>query len=421
MRVNQTAGGPARRTAGLRMPGVTGVARAWVRRALLSLLLALVAVLLSGCWDHVPLEERAFATNLAIDTRQDGEPGVEVTLRAIDPAAASGGGGDGGGQAGQATPLILTDAGTNIQDGLRVLRASIARRPSFDHVRTLVVGRSAAEQDMEPIIAWALRQPQVRPFVAVVIAQNRGQELLLSGLALEPIHAEATDDLLRQASLTGLGFRLNIVEFARALLNDKLDPIAPVIGLKTPVGNTGMPTPSGPAAQQLRVVGMAVFRGTRLVSVMDSQASRGLGLAAGRSRVLLTVEAENPRGQPEQMGFRVLNTSTKLQPRWTGSELEISLNIHLEGEVQETERMENVSKDIAEIERAVADTVRNDVMTAVAQLQSLRSDPLGVERELYRVNPSVWRQLQARWDEIYSGAAVEVTVDVIARDIGLGR
>jgi spore germination protein KC len=150
------------------------------------LLNALIAIILTSCFDAKEIDEQAFVLSVGIDQGISNK--WRVTLQFPTMQGESGGGGGGGGQSagskGAGYSVVSIEAPSFI-DGINMLESSIPRRLSFDHMKFIVVSEEMAKSGkLGEYIAPIRRYRQIRNSSHVIIARGSAEEFVN---ALEPL------------------------------------------------------------------------------------------------------------------------------------------------------------------------------------------------------------------------------------------
>src|SRR5690625_4500606 len=112
------------------------------------LLFVCFTILLTGCWDSINLEERAFIVGTAIDLADKNEdnekhPTFSVTNQIVIPAGVGVTGSEGGG--GEEKPFLnITSTGTSIYSLDEELAAKSSKVPFYEHFEILIISEEIA-------------------------------------------------------------------------------------------------------------------------------------------------------------------------------------------------------------------------------------------------------------------------------------
>lgn len=145
----------------------------------ISVLFALLSVILSGCWDNVEIENRAFLSAVAIDVVEDGAldtPTVEMTEQLIVPSGLSTLTQPGDGKAFR----NLSDTGKGIYEINSKISKQGSRKLNVEHLGLIVVSKDFAEQDgmLKNAFDVFIREQYMRRGILVAVSEGRAKDIL---------------------------------------------------------------------------------------------------------------------------------------------------------------------------------------------------------------------------------------------------
>jgi spore germination protein KC len=151
------------------------------------LLNALIALILTSCYDAVEIDEQAFVMTVGIDEGISNK--WRVTLQIPTMQSEAGGGTGGGGQStlgGKgAGYTVVTIEAPSFVDAINMFESSIPRRLSFEHMKFIVISKGMAKSGkLGEYIAPIRRYRQIRNSSHVIIARGSADEFVNE---LEPL------------------------------------------------------------------------------------------------------------------------------------------------------------------------------------------------------------------------------------------
>lgn len=145
----------------------------------LSLILCLMLLLLTGCWDSINIEDRGFIVGTAIDLEEMKEdtPVYSVTDQLVLPE--SFGGASQGGSTEEAY-LNLTTTGSSIYRINEDLPAISSKSPYYEHLKIIVISEEVATTDhlINQLLDRYIRDVSLRRGIKVIVAENQAHRLL---------------------------------------------------------------------------------------------------------------------------------------------------------------------------------------------------------------------------------------------------
>ncbi len=332
-----------------------------------ALLLIVVSVSVSGCWDSRELVEFAFAGAVGID--RGSAPGLlRVTVLVPIPAALAGPGsaeGGAGGSSAQPVAISATAEGTAFFDANRILNRLTARTIDYTHTRILIIGEDLAREGLAPVIDLLHRNTDFRRSLLVAVADGTTAEEML--LSVRPDLARSPTDYL--AGLVSSGFTFfgevplvrvhdldlaNVgpnLEIALPLLRLEPKPPFPVPPGAGAGGGGGQGAGGGqsgggggaggggeaaapPPERRAAVSGTALFRNDRMVAKLDPVETMGFLLVQGRFRRGL-VTVRGPETEETPVVFEVARDRSRCRVRRQGDEFSVEIAVRLAASIED--------------------------------------------------------------------------------------
>lgn len=152
-----------------------------MKRYTLIMLVFIIPLTMTGCWDRVELEEEAYVISVGIDKAKDNENMFSITYRIADTEGASQVQNGGQRRSGEDTSEIITLSAPEFLTGRDLITASVARRLNFSHVRVLVIGESlATTPDVYRAIMSTLRDREFRRYAYVMVSRESAEDFIRS-------------------------------------------------------------------------------------------------------------------------------------------------------------------------------------------------------------------------------------------------
>lgn len=142
------------------------------------LIIVILIIPLTGCWDLVEMEEQAYVTAIGIDKGKDNM--LEVTIQIINP---QGGGFSSvlGSSTKEPAAETITLTAPDILTVRDTANASVTRRISYSHARTLIVSEELARSgELLPALEGALRDRQIRRNISLIVSKEKASEFIRS-------------------------------------------------------------------------------------------------------------------------------------------------------------------------------------------------------------------------------------------------
>ncbi len=354
--------------------------------------LLLVMVLVSGCWNRLPVEKRGTVSILGIDAVASG---YLVTAAVINPAGleapAPSGGGGGGGGGGQ--PMFLRQAtAPTLAQAIHTLNASSFLLPDYTHLEDIVVSAAVARAGLASALEYPGRSPEFSHTAWLVVAQNgsaadliravqkdlpRPNEVLSQTLDWARLHTPFTPERMmtafKEMAMEGVSFS--------------------TVGVATGTAAQGSET------VPLVVLSDALFRGDRLVGWVTGPAALGWAVAMGQVHYEVlpvpasqTVEAFDL----ELMGAR---RTVRVIPAGDAPpqvDLTFRVKAHLAtGNAGSNPWQRPGALDV--MQKAAATVLTSDVWDGLRTAQRDGSDSFGLGEFVRLADPAYWDLVRKNW------------------------
>lgn len=440
--------------------------------------LSILALLAGGCYDSREMEETGFILAAGFEPAEDIENGITLTVQVAVPAnmaGEGGGGGGGGGSSGDGAPVWMASASAR---SVMEAESKIQRRSATDlfwsHSYVMLISEDLARKGITNLVGFLTMEPEVRPITRVFVVKGDIQKLLAVQSPQQPASARYINSLAKWQTREGTFPEVRLRELEIMLSNRGQQAYIPVIALYEPeAGKDQKPDqggaegaeegerrneepsrmdqttrergrPSGNGGEEgkghdeggkaaaggeqepkeLKADGVAVFRGDRMVGILDDEESRGLMWLLGQGRgSTIAVENEHLKGE---VVLRALWSSVdrKVIGRDENpEERRFLVMATVEAVIAELNTSEKFMdrKSIAELEKHAALKVEREMRAALSAAQEkYRSDFIGLG-EVFRRSVPVrrWEEIGPKWQEVFPRMKIETMATVKIRRRGM--
>ena len=398
-----------------------------VLRIVAIILLAVIMITMTGCWDRREIETLGFVMAVGIDqAREEGK--VQLTVHIAKPFAMGGGqAGGGGGGAMQEKPFwVVSSTGYTVFEAVRNFLSQSPRRLFWAHNRFILIGEEFARKGVRDVLDWFARDGETRKRAWIVVAKGaKAADMLQVEFELERMPSEAAMGII-QSSRTGLSTigESMLIDFLEELEGEGIDPIATraeIIPRTREEPDIRGELKREKVGSSARITGAAVFKDDRLVGWLNKPETRGFNWVMGRVRSGIIV-IKKPGEEERFIGLEIMRAKSGFKSEIKNGRVSVTVKVEAEANAGDIQGFLDPLKSPevwASMERRMATVIRNEVMSAVAKAQELDSDIFGFGAELNRRNPEKWAELKDRWDEEFPRVDVQVEVKAKLRRSGL--
>lgn len=398
------------------------------RLAVLAVCIA-VSALLSGCWDRLEIEERAFVLGIAVDiadpekqdeervTRLEGRttrlPGklIQLTAQIALPGRIPLGPGEEGGSTGSQDPVwVLHSVGRTIDDAVTALQQEVADKLFFGHLRIIMLSEEYARAGIGNLNDYLRRNPEVRRRAWIAVSQGKAGRLM-----------DASPKMERVPAL----YLLSTLDHA-VMMGKYPDEFAGAFWIK--VASLGMegnlPYFKIQIEDNVRLAGLAYFRNDRMVG---ATAPPEIGIYMGLinyQKAGYSSYVQLP-GSEESAIFRATYRKSRTRVGIRNGQPYASIDIMVEGNISEKSDEAavplNSSGMLDDIGKQLSNKAKQNYDSFIRTLQQEKSDIIGLGERFRAHEPRYWNRevkTKERWQTIFPNVAVDVKVTIKVRQIG---
>ncbi|MEW9124112.1 MAG: Ger(x)C family spore germination protein [Thermotaleaceae bacterium] len=381
-------------------------------------LLASSLFLLTGCWDKVEINERAFVIGIGIDKFEAGpranrESPLGEYTSAEDQARnrysvtysfpntgllAGKGEGD--------PAFTFTAAGKNFYDIEKLIATRIKQTLFFGHTKVMVVGEDFARDEdlMRELLDAIERNPLLGRKVSLIITPGKAKEVLESKPPLDPRPGWYMSELIRQKQWTSripdadLGYILRSLHESQSAITPR------VIATE----------------EDIKIAGAAILKDYHLVGWLGEMEARAVMFMQDKLR---TTEISPQVGEKE-IPVELSDAHTKMRVFERDGEMVVSFDIEAEG-IIEQHRFEVRGETfdaayIRRVEQTAARDIHKQIEETYEKLQKdYEVDIVQANEYLRKFEPDLWRKVKSQWSEIYPHTNLELSVKVKVRRMGV--
>lgn len=400
-------------------------------RLLCFLLIIIMALATSGCWDRRELQDRNFVLAVAIDTAEagakagqspaakanetfvqpHGEKRYRVSLQILRVRPAGGGGeGQQGGQGGGRT-YVLSNTGQSLFEIVRDTLGQSSKPLYFEHIQTIVISEAAVQlAGLKPIVDFFLRDAEMRWRIKVFITPGEARKII----EYVPPNKEAGGiylaNILRNhvKNIHVAGLRTDLGNIS-VMLDNSRDLIIPRIDMRDNI---------------VKSSGVALFNKDKFAGYADELAVAGIKMIRDTEKsAIITVPGDTP---DEVVVFELFMHDTRLDAHVDGDHIYFTLDINMQGNLGEYQVPGQVKGAadpdfIRRIEVKTAAEVKRIVLYGKDICQAAGSDVLNFSAKLKAYHPQTWAKVKDNWDELFPYIPLVVSVNVVINQIGEHR
>lgn len=348
-------------------------------------MLCILLSLLTGCWDSVEVEERAFNTGIAVDLaeEQGGRTTYEMTNQFVVPSGL-----------GSATVPSGGKAFRNLHqtgESLYEINESISRQASdknnIEHLDVVIISKDIVKEpdQFANILDVFIRQQNMRRGILLAIGDEEAKAILNVEPEQEKVPSQYVTKLLEGNDNLITTEPIRVGDIQEDLLNNR-SFIIPKIAVYS--------------KNSINYEGLAVFRGktSQMVDILEGDDAKGLNMIIGKKQqggIVADVEGN-------QATYSVLEGTSKIKlTNKDKNNLVFQVDIDVTAQIAEFSGSINLYQkaNLHKVEKALAEEVKRVSEDAAAKVKDeLQVDVLAFGNYLRIHHYALWKEVKANWD-----------------------
>ncbi|MTI66918.1 MAG: Ger(x)C family spore germination protein [Firmicutes bacterium] len=365
-------------------------------------IILLLTIFLSGCWDKIEINNRAFITAIGIDKYIEEELGHKILATYEYPNLKSI-----GKDASGPPKFVLSSIGRTMPQITNQITTRTNRALTLAHTKAIIIGEDLAkdrELFME-VLDGMERDTNIGRKINVLITSGKAQEIINIKPKTEPIVGSYTSQLLEGQ----ISARFNSQTSGELLttLHSNKNALMPRII---------------PAKEELKIAGSAVVKNYMLIGYLGELETKAIMILKNKfehDEITIVLEPEGI-GTSYVMSYAKTEKEAKVDDR-----IKFIYNIKVEGYLDNYKQEEGNlldSKFIEKLEKKFEKKLEDEIIVTLEKLQKDFSvDIIGVDDYLSKYKPKFWNDIKDDWDKEFKGVEFSVNVDAKIRRIGMTR
>jgi spore germination protein KC len=390
------------------------------KKLMAALSIIILSLVLGGCWDVKHIDELSIVMAIGMDIGKDQE--IRVTLQIVNPLEVPTGGKSAGGGGGTSSVVTYTETGKTVLEAVRKIANKTSRRLFFSHNQVLVIGEDIARKGVAPLFEFIERDHEVRTDFYVVVAKGAtASDVLQITTTIESIPATKIHDSIDNVEENlGSSYSVTIKDIIEHIHSDKQEIMAAVVRVNgdKKKGDTKQNLESIKPLAVIELNGMAAFKDEKLVGFLNFKQSRGTAWIQDKVKdTVVNVPCTNGN-----TAIEVLHSFTATKGKFQQGQPFISVHVEQEANIGEnlcSKRDVTSQRVIHQLERGTEEQIKKEILAAVKQAQTWKTDIFGFGDDIYKANSAYWKKNKDNWQEIFSKIPVHVKVDTEIRREGI--
>jgi len=360
------------------------------------LLIVLLTLFLTACWDYRELNEYAIVTGMAID-EVDNKYEVSLLLS------------NGKKQEDNKTQIkIYSGSGKTISEAIKNISLTMPKKIYLNHLAIIIVSDKIAKKGVTPILDYLLREPQSYQNFNIVFSKDAKAKDILSIInPLSDYPSQNINEIIKinekeQGRITNSSFNKLI---ATILLKGKHPIVNSIIILgnkSNGVKKEEVENSITSAYTKLDTIG--IFKNDKLIDWSTVDESIGINLLLNDVKnIYLEIPCQNNY---------ITITTDKIKSKKTIQKNKIKTVINIRGNINEVGCNIDIndSNEINKIEKETKKILYNYIEKAIIKAKNLETDIFGFGNLIYKKYPKFFESIN-NWDSYFKELDIEVELN----------
>lgn len=389
------------------------------RKLLLSVICLGFFLGLSGCWDKREIDTDAIPVAIGVDLK-DQKIKISALFTRPRPSGES--------ESSQATQaLSASDRGVSM--AARRIMLSMSLFPEWPHIRTFVLGENLATHDLSPVMDFITRNRNIRPDMNLMVCRDCEPEMLFTEIG--SLGSGELRELVYFGELeTGIYTPIDLGEFAYRLTTPGIEPAVPLVMLKKETSKRPPPEkldknemPTNNKQERIVLQGTGVFKGKKMVGILNEQESRGYRWLSSRQKLGGLFRLNSPLNPDILVALEIARFSSKTRPVLKDGELRMQIAINANLAFYESNgEGELLTLDMLNIlEQAAGAEIEKQISSCIDRSQQYNSDILGWGRKVHAYQPQEWHRVRNDWNNLFPYIKYDIQVKTNIKRAYLAR
>jgi len=387
-------------------------------KKIISLLLIILVLLTStGCWDYTEFEQFSLVIVSCIDYDKDKKE-TTVTFQQLKASSGNKGGSSNSKSSAAGQSIICSGTGDTFIDAVNKAYEKLSGRGFYGYCQDVIIGEDAAKYIMKDIFKYFQHTPNLPLTANLYITNGKAEDILKSNEILQStITKNNISEKSSNAAITGITADTRIID---VLSNSSIAGVEPVVAriINKNKKNTNLLDKDAKINELIKVSGISVFKGYKYIGDLNKKESKGFRyITDEKVKDYVSASPKNSESD-DKLWYQIKDSKSKIKINLVGEDIDsITINIKVQAELFKNLSYVN-NEDIIDLkgkeilEQALNNIIKSDVEAALSKGQKdLKSDIFGFGYAMYKDHPYLWKKEYInKWDEIYPNLKVNINI-----------
>lgn len=347
---------------------------------------------LSGCWNYREIEQFSIVSGLAIDKSENK---YILTAEIIEST---------GGRDSKTSTKLISSEGLTVFDAIRNMIRYPGKKLYFSHTKVVIISSETAKEGMIPVLDLINRDIEPRYTMKILISKNVEAKKILEAGSTSEIFSYTLDDMLDAQKNLSLAPKVEVWEFINDLCKSGVSAALPTVTLDI-VNNKATP----------KVEGSAVFKGDKLIGYLNGKETKAFLFIKNEIKGGLLIKKVNIENNSANISLEIFGNKTKTKPKFENGKFFIDISTDTDVSIGEVSGDIDFSKEEEreKIKSYFEEDLENQIKDLIKKVQTeYDSDIFGFGSIIKIKMPSLWKEIEPKWDEVFKTVDVNVKSNI---------
>lgn len=367
-------------------------------------LLLPILIMLTGCYNYRELNDLAIISGASIAKEGDL---FRLTVEVVNPKKSQD-------TSNSKEPdfVIYTTTGKSVQETFRKVVKESPKKLYGAQMDVLIIDESVAKKDLNRIIDFFARDPEIRSEFYVLIGKE--SQILEVTTPLENISSKnILDSLTSNNTYLGISNMVTYHDLVSNYLNNKTELALPSIEI---IGNeregestTNIENTTSEAASVLSNI--AIFKDNKMLGFLTEKQSLAYNLVMNNIQTTLI---RNDYNNDQFVVNEIINTKTETEAKPKENKITITIKgsasiseVSYDCDLTKTKTIEKIRKDL---NKNIESLVKGSILDTIDEYNS---DIYGFQELFYKKDPAYYQKIKDNWyEKIFPNLEIEVKSNI---------
>jgi len=369
------------------------------------LIILIIPLLLTGCYNYQELNDLAITTGMSIDYDKENEK-FKVIAQVINPVKEQ------DAKSSTETSFInYASEGKSLREAIRTIILDSPKRLYGSQLQILILSENVLNEKLPDIIDFFIREPELRPEFKIIIAKdNKALEGITIQTLLDDLSSSnILDSLEVQSERIGITTVVSLNELTNMYLDPYLEIVLPSMivkgSLKEGISKENLSTTKDETTIEISTTG--VFKDNKFQGYLTEEESKTLNLIRGDIKnTIINMDIKD--------GFVVFEPNNiKAKVEAIPKENKVKITIEGKAKVKEITGLIdlNNTKEVKKLEKDLGKLTEDMVLKTFNSIREKYNTDVFKFRDLYyKTDYKYFKEKQNNWyEEIFPNLKLEVT------------